>query len=377
MTDKLRVGIIGCGGIGRAHAWSYHVCGRYNIVALADLHPAAMENMDTQLGIETEHFQDARQMLDDVLLDVVSVCTWHGSHATWTIAAAARRPKAILCEKPMAESLGRAEQMLVACQRNGVKLAIGHQRRFLPSYTMARKLIAEGAIGAVELMMSVSRDGLPNSAAHQTDLYRYLLGDDDCAWVMGNVERKTDRYERGTRIEDGAVGVFQFKGGARALVLADVAPLGVYHRIHIYGSAGTIKVSPDDLDLLNGETGGDWKHYEPEFKYAKEVEPGNRSIFYVLPGAVQMEELAEWIEGKRDHFRNEAQNGFKALEMVLAVYESARRHEHVVLPLQTRLNALDLMVESGDLPVQRPGRYDVRATKLHGEAMTSHEEGNV
>ena len=48
-----------------------------------------------------------------------------------TIAAAARQPKAILCEKPMATNLGEAEAMMIACQRNQVKLAIGFQRRFL------------------------------------------------------------------------------------------------------------------------------------------------------------------------------------------------------------------------------------------------------
>ena len=48
-----------------------------------------------------------------------------------TIAAAARQPKAILCEKPMATNLGEAEVMMIACQRNQVKLAIGFQRRFL------------------------------------------------------------------------------------------------------------------------------------------------------------------------------------------------------------------------------------------------------
>src|SRR5262249_34702670 len=135
-----------------------------------------------------------------------------------------RRRKAILCEKPMADTLGHADQMMMACQRNGVKLAIGHQRRFLPAYTMARDMIAQGAIGRVSLIQSIGGQGLPNYSSHQTDMFRYLLQDANCRWVMGNVERKTDRFERTTRIEDAAVAVFEFEGGARALILADVAP---------------------------------------------------------------------------------------------------------------------------------------------------------
>ncbi|MBC7236656.1 MAG: hypothetical protein H5T69_12525, partial [Chloroflexi bacterium] len=83
----------------------------------------------------------------------------------------------------------------------------------------------------------------------------------------------------------------------------------------------------------------------------------------------QAVELADWIEGKIPTHRNEATNGLKALEMVLAIYESARCHEKVTLPLQTRLSPLDLMVESGHLAPTRPGRYDVRLRMLHGERL--------
>ena len=57
----------------------------------------------------------------------------------------------------------------------------------------------------------------------------------------------------------------------------------------------------------------------------------------------------------------------------MGVYASARCREKVHLPLQTRANPLDLMVESGHLPVERPGRYDVRSQLLSGEAMSLEE----
>jgi predicted dehydrogenase len=314
-------------------------------------------------------------MLDQEGLDVVSVCTWHGGHAPWTIAAAAHKPKAILCEKPMADTLGRAEEMLVACRRNNVKLVIAHQRRFLPAYTLARDLIAEGAIGQVEMMISFGADGLPNFCSHQTDMFRYLLNDDECEWVMGNVERKTDRYERNTRIEDAAIAVFQFKGGARALTLADVTPI-VYQGAQIYGSKGMITLSTNNLQLLNESTGGGWKLHEPDGKFYKVAEQGDR--FEWLEGATgQATELADWIEGKAESHRGHGLNGYKALEMIMAVYESARCHEKVVLPLHTRVNPLDLMVESGHLAVERPGRYDIRAFLLRAERMSSDDSAPV
>ena len=301
--------------------------------------------------------------------DVVSVGVWHGGHAPWTIAAAAAKPKAILCEKPMAENLQRAEQMLIACRRNDVKLAIGHQRRFLPSYTMARNLIGEGAIGDVLMMTSYAAAGLPNYCSHQTDMFRYFLGDDECEWVMGNVERKTDRWERSTRIEDAAIAVFRFKCGATALILSDVTPI-VYQGAHIYGTEGMIDLNTRELKLMNASTGGSRELRRPDGKFFKLDDQGRR-FEWVEGGAGQANELADWVEGKIESHRGNGDNGFKALEMIHAVYESARCHEKVVLPLQTRVNPLDIMVESGHLVPQRPGKYDIRAFLLRGERLWS------
>lgn len=352
----------------RNHVRGYLDCGRYDVVALADLNPEAMESMDSTFELSTTHYTDARKMLAEENLDIISICTWHAGHAEWTIAAAAYGPKAILCEKPMADTVGRAEQMMIACDRNGVKLVIAHQRRFLPAYTRARELIADGAIGQVHLIQSFGGQGLPNYSSHQTDMYRYLLGDAECTWVMGNIERKTDQWERNTRIEDCAIGVFEFEGGVRALLLSDVTPL-IYQGAFIFGSEGTINLSVNDLQILNAESGGVWKQETPRGRFFQVEDEGNR-FEWKEGAAAQADELADWIEGKIDNHRGNARNGYRALQMIHAIYESARMHEKVRMPLQTRLNPLDLMVDSGHLEPERPGRYDIRAFLLRGERMT-------
>lgn len=367
MTDKLQVGVIGCGNMARHHVAGYLACGRYDVGALADPEESAMREMDARFGMKTIHYTDARAMLDAERLDVVSVGTWHTGHAPWTVAAAARRPRAILCEKPMADTLGHAEEMLVACHRNGVKLVIGHQRRFLPAYTMARNLIAKGAIGRVSLILSFGGQGLPNYSSHQTDMFRYLLGDVSCRWVMGNIERKTDRFERTTRIEDAAVAVFEFDGDARALILADVAPTH-FQGAHIYGTDGQINLTTEEVQVLNAETGGSWRSHRPDGRFFTLAAEGE-DFEWREGGAGQAAELADWISGAAATHRGRAENGYKALEMIHAVYESARCHERVMLPLQTRVSPLDLMVESGHLAPQRPGPYDIRAFLLRGERL--------
>ena len=372
MPTKLRSAIIGAGSIGGAHIKGYLDTGRFEVVALADLSAEAMAETNVQYGIAPDHFLDARKMMEEVQPDVVSVCTWHKGHAPWTIAAAAYRPQAILCEKPMADSVGAADSMLIACERHNVKLAIGHQRRFVPSYTLARELIAEKAIGEVELIQSYGGDGLPNYSSHQADMYRYLLSDDECVWVMGNIERKTDQYERATRIEDCAMAVFQFAAGPRALILSDLVP-NHYQGALIYGSDGMINLTTESLQLLNSTTAGRWEMRVPDGKFFTLEALGHR-FEWEEGAAAQADELADWVEGKIEAHRGQAEHGYKALQMVHAVYESARMHEKVEMPLQTRLNPLDLMVESGHLTPQRPGRYDIRIGRLRSENMTADTE---
>ena len=367
MPAKLRAAVVGAGNISRNHIHGYLATGRYEIVALADLNAEAMAEKNEAFGISPTHYSDARRMMEEERPDVVSICTWHSGHEPWTVAVAACKPRAILCEKPMADSVGAAERMLIACARNDVKLAIGHQRRFLPAYTLAKQLISQKAIGDVHLIQSCGGAGLPNYSSHQTDMYRYLLDDDECVWVMGNIERKTDQYERATRIEDRAMAVFQFAGGPRAMILSDLVA-DYYQGALIFGSEGMINMTTEALQLLNADSGGRWKRHAPDGKFYTLEELGDR-FEWEEGAAAQADELADWVEGKVATHRGRGENGYKALQMIHAVYESARLHERVQMPLQTRVNPLDLMVESGHLTPERPGRYDIRAAHLRNEAM--------
>ena len=245
-------------------------------------------------------------------------------------------------------------------------------------------------------------------------MYRYLLNEDECEWVMGNVERKTDKYECNTRIEDLAVGVFSFKGGAQALTLSDVMPT-FYHSalvlqrritfhspnschcqsrkahenlvpmafnsdgyppnlnfdvvILVYGTEGAINLTTLDLQLLNSETRGQWERHVPEGMFYTVEQEGGR-FEWLEGGAAQANGVADWAEGQ-EPYRSTGLGGYKALQMAHGVYESARMHERVMMPLQTRVNPLALMAESGHLAPERPGRYEIRANSLRGEEMYS------
>jgi predicted dehydrogenase len=358
------------------HSWGYLNSGQYEIVALADLSSEVMNEYDEVFAenddYKAEHFTDFREMLQVTKPDVISIGVWHSGHAPMTVAAAAADGvKAILCEKPMADSLGAAADMLMVCARNNVKLVIGHQRRFLPAYTLAKQLIEDGEIGDVRLITSVAGDGLPNYASHQTDMFRYLLGDVECTWVMGNVERETDHWERSTQIEDKALAVFGFENDAQAMIVSDLTPVR-WQGARIYGSEGMIEMSTDDLHLMNAKSRG-WMHHKPDGEFFKY---GVDRFEWVEGGAGQARELADWALGRSDYHRGNGENGYKALEMVHAVYESARLHTQVQMPMKTMSNPLDLMIEDGHLPIRYPGKHDIRASRLRGENLSADSDNS-
>jgi len=355
--DRYSAAIIGCGSMANAHARGYAGVDVIDLQACADIDASRGERFGQEHDVP-RRYRDYREMLDAEQPDIVSVCTWHPLHAEMTIAAAARRPRAILCEKPMATSLGEAEQMMTACRRNEVKLAIGFQRRFLPAWTRARELVAAGEIGVPQRLSHTRLTGLLNATSHGLDCMRYVLGDPGVEWVFGQVERQSDKYERSVRSEDCVAGFLLFEGGVQATFQTDLVPDNKW--AFVQGSEGMIDFDDQWVRYFNAHTGG-WR----------EVEVGGGE-----PMAAQAQELVDWIEERCVH-RGQAENGLWSMQMMMGVYESARCHEKVSLPMQTRVNPLDLMVESGHLPVTRPGRYDIRSFLLSGEAMSLEDlQGN-
>jgi predicted dehydrogenase len=358
---KHRIAVIGCGSIGRAHAYGWTNCERTELVALADITASARDEFGEEFGVEeSQRYADFREMMEKEQPDVVSVCLWHGQHASTVIAAANFKPKLILCEKPMATSLGEAEQMVVAANRNKVRLAIGHQRRFLPGWNIARDLVAEGAIGKVTHLWSNVADGLLNWGTHTIDMMRFIMGDPAATAVVGAVQRDSDRYERGMRIEDSCLGLIQFDNGAQATIQSDLTARETASiNCNFYGTEGVIQVDENAVRLMNASTNG-WKQLS-----TFEWKDSFRDAFLS-----QAHGIADWLDGKVEDYRGEAKNAYAVMEIMMALYESARLKEVTKLPMLTRANPLDLMVESGDLPVTRPGKYDIRSGHVRGEAMS-------
>jgi predicted dehydrogenase len=151
-SDKpLRIAIIGTGHRAWAHLAILKAMPNYQVAALADPTPENLDQAAT-LAPGAKTYRDYKTLLAEQKdIDAVVVITPSFLHADPTVAAF-ERGLPVLCEKPMATSVEDANRMIAASRKAGKPLYIGFQKRLVPVTKKMKDLIAEGAIGKVEMV---------------------------------------------------------------------------------------------------------------------------------------------------------------------------------------------------------------------------------
>jgi predicted dehydrogenase len=145
---RVNVAVIGCGFISQtAHIPNLLMIPEARLVSVADVEPSNLNQVSTKFGI-SEKFVDYHDVLKRDDVEVVIICTPTSTHDQIAIDAA-EAGKHIFCEKPIASNSARADLMIKAARKNGVKLMIGHFSRFLPNHITAKKFIDKGEIGNI------------------------------------------------------------------------------------------------------------------------------------------------------------------------------------------------------------------------------------
>jgi len=184
----MRIGLLGAGRIGRIHGGNIAAHPRATLGAVADTDMAAAHAIGKATNAAV---MSVDAMINAPEIDAVFICTPTDTHAD-LIERAARAGKAVFCEKPIDLDAVRVRSCLDVVRKSGVKLMVGFNRRFDPSFAAIRRRIATGEIGAVELVTILSRDPAPPPASyiarsgglfrdmmiHDLDMARFLLGEE-------------------------------------------------------------------------------------------------------------------------------------------------------------------------------------------------------
>ncbi len=161
---KLRIGIIGTGGIANSHIESYKKQPDVEIVAGADLIPGKAEKFFKDHEVEAKAFTDYKEMVDTMNLDAVSVCTYNRTHAECTIYAL-EHGLPVLLEKPMTVTLEEAIAIREAEKKSGKIVSVGFQPRFDANMQMIKKIVQSGELGRIYYVQTGGgrRHGIPVS----------------------------------------------------------------------------------------------------------------------------------------------------------------------------------------------------------------------
>lgn len=243
---KLRVGIIGCGGIANSKHFPALKSQFDNaeMVAFCDVIEERAIKAANEYGIVgAKTYIDYKELLNDKSIDVVHVCTPNRSHSEITVAAL-EAGKHVMCEKPMAINSEEARKMLEAAKRTGKKLTIGYQNRFRADTLLLKDIIDDGKLGDIYYAQAhaIRRRAVPtwgvflneyeqgggpliDIGTHALDLTLYMMNNYEPMTVLGQTFSKF-RNQRDTgnafgdwdvnefTVEDSAFGFIKMKNGA-------------------------------------------------------------------------------------------------------------------------------------------------------------------
>lgn len=251
--DKLKVGIIGAGRIGRVHAESLAFrLPEAHIQAITDVNREAAQAAADRCGVARVAASSAEVMADPEI-EAVLICSSTDTHADLIVQAAAAG-KHIFCEKPIAQSLAEIDRALAAVEAAGVQLQIGFNRRFDANFVRVRQAVVSGEIGLPSLMHIISRDPAPPPLAyirvsggmfmdmtiHDFDMARFLIGEEvDEIYTTAGVRVDPEIGKAGD--VDTALIVLRFRNGVIGTIdNSRRAAYGYDQRVEILGAKGKI-----------------------------------------------------------------------------------------------------------------------------------------
>jgi len=324
----IKIGIIGCGGISRAHARGYqNLTDLFQVTATCDVVESNAIERGQQLGAKNI-YTDYKKMLKEADIDAVDICLPHDIHAEVAISAL-ESGKHVIVEKPIATTLAEADDMVSTANKTGLTLMVALNERYDSVHQHIKKMIDNGTLGKLlciridhnqnvimpegHWIRSRQRLGggvLIGSGIHRVDLLR---------WFGGEVKKVANFWVKQPERMEGEIAVVMnalFESGCIGEVTAlwAVRKAPWYEGVWVYGTSGSVY-------RING------LFWDSPDGYVKVDVPEADSF---------TEELRHFghciINGQKPLTNGEEAK--RSLEVVLAAYRSAETGQVVELPMQ-------------------------------------------
>ena len=363
--SRLKLGIIGCGGIANGkHLPSLKAIDRADIVAFCDLIPERAEKAAKEYGVEgAKVYTDYRELLKDESIDVVYVLTPNRSHADISIDAL-HAGKHVMCEKPMAKCAADARRMVEAAKATGKKLTIGYQHRQKAESQYVKACIDRGDLGEIYYAKAyaIRRRGTPNwgvflneyeqgggplidIGTHALDLTLWMMDNYKPKMVVGSVYKKLgdqtntanawgDWDPKEYTVEDSAFGFITMENGATIVLESSWA----LNTLDVEEAATTLCGVLGGADMKNaeGKPGGariNGVKHGRQFVEIPDLQAGGVAFYDgASENPAEIEQIIYYNAiTKGTELCVKPEQAFVVTQILEAIYESARTGHEVTL----------------------------------------------
>lgn len=345
---SFRYALIGCGRISPNHI-AAAIQNGLEVVAVCDLIQGRMDEIAHafKLSDSTKKYTDYREMLKNEKPQLVAIATESGSHAQIALDCIEAGCHLII-EKPIALSLQDADAIIQKSKEKNVKVCACHQNRFNKSVQKIREAIEKGRFGRLfhgaahvrwnrgeEYYRQApwrgtwEQDGgaLMNQCIHNIDLLRWMMGN-DIVEVTGMTANLNHPY---IEAEDLGLALIKFANGAYGIIEGTtyIYPSNLEETLYIFGEKGTIKAGGKSVNIIEEWMFEDGLDDPEKIKATYHENPPNVYGFGHQP---LYADVIDAIQTNRQPYIT-AEDGRRALELVLAIYKSAAEGRSVKLPL--------------------------------------------
>jgi predicted dehydrogenase len=373
-TGKVKVGIIGSQFEADIHACAFKIAPQEaEVVAVASPTPGNAAALARKYDIPRV-FTDYRKMLQERDIEMITIAAPNYLHAEMAIECA-QAGKHIVCEKPLAMTVGEGEQMLAGARQHGVLLMYAEELFFTPKYVKAKEMADAGAFGRVHLVKQSEKHFGPHSpwfwdvtksgGGAFMDLGCHGIA--FCYWFLGRPAIKSVYCQMGTfvhgdktRGEDECLCILNFANGSVGLVENSWARRGgMDDRIEVYGDAG---VTYGNLHMGNALP----TYSETGYGYAVEKAPTTKGWSYPVFDELwnygipqEMLHFSRCVKGKETPLAT-GEDGLVVLEALYAGYASAAAGRRIELPFNagSAKKPIDSWLDKG-----KPSWEDLAATR--------------
>lgn len=344
----MKYALIGCGRISPNHIQAA-INNNLEIVAICDLNKERMQEKKEMFPAikDVKEYTDYKEMLNNEQLDLVAIATESGKHAKIALDCLSNGVNVII-EKPIALSLKDADAIIALAKEKNLKVAACHQNRFNKAIQKIRKSIEnkefgrlmygtahirwnrdEGYYNQAKWRGTWEQDGgaLMNQCIHNIDLLRWMMGN-EVSEVMAYTDNLKHSY---IEAEDLGIALVKFTNGSYGIIegTTDVYPSNLEETLYIFGEKGTAKAggtSVNRIEVWKLENGENEQDVIDEFyEVHKNVYGfGHTPLYADMIEAIKTDR-APYVDGEA---------GRRALELVLAIYLSAKEHKTIKLPLE-------------------------------------------